>query len=213
MILTPLPPATSGPAAPPARSPCPAARAAALLALALAGGCPDAAVRRPDPASSPAQTKGKDAMNQPVHMVDGPAIQPSGALLDWLGKNATNAAGKRRLFRLPVVVRFEDSYRLALGPAFIGVSEGAPPADAIPLTLDDTGLKSALLDTLRDRCPKEAGGCALWLDGYWGALVDAPGLPGEAPPKNPFAVLRVGEMIDGKAQGAAAARAQVEPGE
>lgn len=99
----------------------------------------------------------------------GPSIDPPGALLEWL---ESVKAGPRTRVRLPVVVTFEDAYRLGIGAAFVGTTLSEAPADAVRLDLDDTGLGIALLDTLRHLCPEEAAGCALWLEGYCGALVD-----------------------------------------
>ncbi len=46
----------------------------------------------------------------PRTFVPGPSLSPSGALLEWLG-----AAGRQWL-RLPVMIRFEDAYRLRIAP-------------------------------------------------------------------------------------------------
>lgn len=171
----------------------------ATLAAALLAGCPDPAQRRPD-----APQKGAAPMMmtsaRPVKMTEGPSIRPSAALLDWLQKNARGAAGKKRRFRLPVVARFEDEHRLAIGAAHIGTGEGALGADAIALALDDTGMANPLLDALTQRCPKGQASCALWLEGYWGPLLDAPmpefGAPSADGEKRwPFAVLQVHEVI------------------
>jgi hypothetical protein len=136
--------------------------------------------------------------SKPANLAEGPTLQPSAQLLSWLEKNAKDEAGKRRVFRLPVVVRFEDEHRLALGPAYIGVSEESLGVDRVALALDDTGLKTSLLDHLNQRCAKPATGCALWLEGYWGPLVKAG--PSFDPPggdkTHPFAVLAVGDLID-----------------
>jgi hypothetical protein len=71
----------------------------------------------------------------------------------------------------------------------------------------------SLLSYLRDRCPKGATGCALWLEGYWGRLVDVPDpLAPQGGARKPFAVLRVREMIDPQAQQAGTVRAFVEAG-
>lgn len=150
---------------------------------------------------------------QPASMVEGPLIQPSKPLLDWLEKNSRTATGKRLRFRLPVVVRFEDQYRLALSGAFIGTTEADGGAQAILLGLDDTGMGTALIDQLRDRCPKSTNSCAVWLEGYWGQLVEAP-MP-ESPStagikKHPFAVLRVHGMIDPQARQAEPIHAMIE---
>lgn len=172
---------------------------AGLLAALLCG-CPDAA-RRPD-----APQKGAPMTPAtPVKMTEGPAVQPTGALVEFLNQNARSSAGKKRRFKLPVVVRFEDEHRLAIGAAHIGGDAAAPGADAIALSLDDTAMSIALLDTVSQRCPKGQASCALWLEGYWGPLMDTPmpefgaSQPGER--RWPFAVLRVHEAIAPGAQG------------
>ena len=63
----------------------------------------------------------------------GPALRPASALLAWLESSAGGDDDGRRLFRLPVVVRFEDRYRLALGAAHIAASTTAIAPDAIAL--------------------------------------------------------------------------------
>lgn len=150
---------------------------------------------------------------QPASMVEGPLIQPSLLLLDWLEKNSRTAAGKRVRFRLPVVVRFEDQYRLALSDAFIGTTEADGGAQGILLELDDTGMGIALIDELRGRCPKSTNTCAVWLEGYWGQLaqVTMPESPSAAgTKKHPFAVLRVHGTIDPQARHAEPIHAMIE---
>ena len=139
-----------------------------------------------------------------VKMSEGPAIEPAGPLLDWLNKTAKGEGGKRPRIRLPVAVRFEDEYRLAFGDVTIGRTMTAQ-ADAIHLSLDDTGLSNPLLQSVAARCPKDAPGCVLLLEGYWGALVEGGPpdivMPGEAK-KWPFAVLKVHGLLDaGSADG------------
>lgn len=162
-----------------------------LLPLLLSG-CHDAAQRRPDVT----EKGGAMTAAAAVKMKEGPATRPSGPLLSWLNENARTAAGKKRRFRLPVAVTFEDEHRLAVGTAHIG----AAGPDAVALALDDTGLSVALLDTLQQRCPKGEPGCTVWLEGYWGELMDAPMPEFGAPSKDgakrwPFAVLKVHERV------------------
>lgn len=194
------------------------------LAALLAAGCQAQAARQTRPASpAPQSNEAQKTMTTPMkpaqsaRFVAGPAIRPSGPLLDWLNDKVAAAPGPRKRVRLPVVVRFEDQYRLAIGEAFIGAAPGAAGDDAIFLSLDDTGMSVALLDILRDRCPKSADACAVWLEGHWGPLVDVPmpdlDLPGEPEDDRkrwPFAVLQVHDLIDAKAGGDETPRALVE---
>lgn len=169
------------------------------LVVLLACGCHDAARRRDSTQAGgkegtmPTQMQAQAA----VEMVQGPSIRPAAALLEWLEQNAVPKGGKRRRVRLPVVVAFEDAYRLAIGKAHVGMSEQDAGAEALPLSLDDTGLSVSLLSRLRDLCPPPQQACALWLEGYWGKLVDD-GLPSLDPPgerRHPFAVLRIVGLV------------------
>ena len=123
----------------------------------------------------------------------GPAVRPADELLDWLGRNAKDPDGKRRRFRLPVVVSFEDPHRVTLGSAFVGVSLESSGHDA--LTLDDGALGISLLERLGELCPEKRASCALWLEGYWGPLVE--GLPGgnRSGERRTFAVLKVLTLV------------------
>jgi hypothetical protein len=144
-----------------------------------------------------------------ANVKEGPAIEPAGPLLDWLNKNVKGADGKRQRIRLPVAVRFEDQYRLAFGDVTVGRSLAAPAPDAIHLTLDDTGLSMPLLPAVTSRCPKDAPGCVMLIEGYWGALVEGGPpdvvMPGEAK-KWPFSVLKVHGLIEAGAAEAAHAQ-------
>ena len=137
-----------------------------------------------------------------AQLVPGPPIQPPGPLLEWLGK-VKDAPGPRKLLRLPVVVRFEDEYRLAFGDAVVGVSEAAfDDGQALHVKLDDTGMGVALLTTLKGLCPGAT--CAVWLEGHWGPLVRTrlPGLGGGGDGRHPFAVLRLHGLVEASAKGA-----------
>jgi len=127
-------------------------------------------------------------------LVPGPPLSPAGPLLEWL-EGVKAAAGPRKLLRLPVVVRFEDDYRLALSEAVVGVSEAAfDDAEALRLKLDDTGMGVSLLEAVKRLCTGLS--CAVWLEGHWGTLLTGPlarrALAGAGTdPRHPFAVLRV----------------------
>lgn len=146
-------------------------------------------------------------------MIEGAAIQPSGTLLDWLNRNARSATGARRLFRLPVVIRFQDEYRLELGDAFVGAAEETMSADPIALSLDTSAMGMSLWSLLNERCPKALIACAVWLDGYWGSSIET----GESDAswqggvrKWPFTVLRLHGLIEERTRRATVVRALVE---
>lgn len=97
--------------------------------------------------------------------VDGPPIEPPGALLKWLESTAT-AQPKKRI-RLPVVVHFKDAHRIGLDGGHIGTSPAALPG-AIQLALDDTAMGISLLDRVRQACPdQKQTDCVVWLEGTW----------------------------------------------
>ncbi|AFZ25552.1 hypothetical protein Cylst_3402 [Cylindrospermum stagnale PCC 7417] len=135
-------------------------------------------------------------------------IKPFSVLLDWLNHQVKTTSGSRKQLRLPVVIRFKDSYRLAIGNAFVGTSDTDLDKDAIFLSLDDTSMGISLLSRLRNICPKNSNSCGVWLEGYWGSLLelDLPDhpLPGENKAevsKWPFTVLKVHELIKQPEQG------------
>jgi len=137
-----------------------------------------------------------------VSFIPGRPIKPSSQLLNWLNNETQTASGSRKRLRLPVVIYFQDSYRLALGNSFIGTSDQDRDQDTIFLSLSDVAMSISLLSTLRDICPKTVNSCAVWLEGYWGSLIDfdLPELSalredqGENT-KSPFSVLKVHELI------------------
>ena len=167
----------------------------------------------PDPpglAVAYAETKRKEGVmaspmkpNRPAtKMQEGPPIQPSQPLLDWLNSNAVNSRAQRNRFKLPVVIRFADSHRIEIASAFLSTSEKDLPKDPIELALDGTGMSISLLTVLRQRCPQTAVSCAVWLEGYWGKLIQSTSkgstLPSDSSSGNkrwPFAVLQVHELI------------------
>ncbi|HIA00481.1 MAG TPA: hypothetical protein EYN66_00960 [Myxococcales bacterium] len=134
---------------------------------------------------------------KPVQMRAGPSLEPSNELLKWLNDNPRKSTNTRRMLRLPIVVEFEDDYRLNYERVYIG---GTPSqsGNVVLLDLDDTALGMGLLTQLQRLCPKGQKACALWLEGYWGALVeyddddDDDGMS--------FSVLKVGNMIDAVSQ-------------
>jgi hypothetical protein len=127
----------------------------------------------------------------PTNYSAGPAIKPSSKLLNWLNEQATVSDSRKR-FRLPILIRFEDPYRLAICEAFIGAADTDVDKDTIFLSLDDTGMSMSLMSILEDICPQETDACAVWLEGFWGPLLKSDEAESEAKEDNwPFAVLKV----------------------
>jgi hypothetical protein len=138
---------------------------------------------------------------QPVKFIPGPAIHPSTQLLDWLNQESNKASDSKKRLRLPVVIHFEDSYRLAIGDAFIGTSAVDRNSNAIFLSLDDISMGVSLLTRVRDICPASTTSCAVWLEGYWGTssnlnLPRLSDLPKETEKKWLFTILDVPGLIE-----------------
>jgi len=141
------------------------------------------------PVSTPMQP------SQPTEMTDGAALTPADALLTWLEANAKRGEG-HALMQLPVVVRFRPD-KLGAAGAHIGTTPGPAPEGALELDLTDTALGVGVWQHIRQRCDLNADACALWLEGYWRALLPMPGLPGLAgPTAHPFDVRGIGEAVD-----------------
>ena len=121
----------------------------------------------------------------------GPLLgEPEATLGLWFEANA--AAGERRIrLRIPVVVTAPPDASPGSRGAVLARPAGAAP---LAVDLDDSALGISLCDRLRSLCPG-SGECALWLEGYWGSLVELPGT-GQAPRAIPFAVLEVGPLLD-----------------
>jgi hypothetical protein len=176
-----------------------------LLALAVAflAACP---ARRPPegpapPPDPPDETEQTMTPDKQVDFVAGPAIAPAQELLAWL-EGTIQPLDPRRRIRLPVIARWEDEHRLGFGDVFVGLTEASADG-ALLLAPDDGGLSVSLIDTLAGQCPEGAAACAMWLEGYWGELMempgfDMPGLEPEGPKRHAFAVLKVvGPIADG----------------
>ncbi len=160
------------------------ARALLVATALLCAACPSRA-RAPESAAEETPTM---TQQQDKDFVPGLALEPADRLLDWLEDTIEPA---RATIRLPIVVRFEDEHRLGWGAVTVGTA-----GDALHVQLDDGALGEPLLDRLAADCPREAESCSLWMEGYWGALVEMPelDLPGhepEGPKRHPFAVLKV----------------------
>lgn len=119
----------------------------------------------------------------------GPPLQPAADLRAWLEKESRAPDGQRRRFRLPVTLRFAEG---RLGVA--GGALGSAP-DAITVALDDSALGVSLSDRARVVCSKEGAECTLWLVGYWGPLIQAPGPAFDPAQRATFAVLVVAAPV------------------
>lgn len=102
----------------------------------------------------------------------GPPIRPASALLESIERHDTGSVGKRSRLRVPIVAFFEDEHRLALRRAVVGVS--LEDSNEVALHLDDSGLGISLIDRLRRLCAADATTCAVWVEGYWGPLLEDP---------------------------------------
>ena len=141
----------------------------------------------------------------PIAFRQGPAIHPYDQLLLWLNHNSVNEnKASRRLLKLPVYIQFADAYHLGVGSAHIGttlddLSNGAPL-----LSLDDSALGQSLLSILQYRCPPDTHHWVLWLEGYWGRLLQISPFDHMTETEThpvyreafPFAILTIGEQID-----------------
>jgi hypothetical protein len=132
----------------------------------------------------------------------GPALSPPEPLLAWLQSSA--AGGNRKLLRVPVVINFANPGRFSFGQCWIGTAAATPgvgpPADAVLLKLDGTGLSVSLVEQVKQKCGEQKQlSCVLWLDGLWGPRVEggpAVAPTPDAPPRWPFAVVEVGDAVD-----------------
>jgi len=179
------------------------------LIAVLAWGCQSSARVNSSPIPLTSQLNNKETPmtnpmkpTNPVSFIPGLAIKPSSQLLNWLNNETQTASGSRKLLRLPVVIHFQDAYRLGIGDSFIGTSDQNRDKNPIFLSLSDAAMGVSLLSTLRDICPKTTNSCAVWLEGYWGALIDFD-LPELAAlrqdqgenTKSSFSVLKVHDLI------------------
>lgn len=140
-----------------------------------------------------------------VDFTSGMTIQLSSQLLDWLNNEANLDSEKRKRIKLPVVVHFDDSYRLALGDSFIGTSNQDRHHETIFLSPNDAGMGISLLSRLNNLCPKTVNHCVVWLEGYWGSRIDSNVPELSEQEKNeeqkwPFAVMAIGELIQEEAK-------------
>lgn len=141
-----------------------------VLLVACAGRDP----APPPPAAAPGPVALPKTPAPPATFEDGPALGDAPALRAWLDANPG------RLLKVPVGVAFRAD-GLGVERAWIGPT-GEEPPDAIRVRLDDASLGVALLDHLRRACPPGPT-CAVWLEGFWGA-VDLPAQADDPTPRN-----------------------------
>ncbi|MEE2829041.1 MAG: hypothetical protein VX498_07630, partial [Myxococcota bacterium] len=77
--------------------------------------------------------------------------------------------------------------------ALIGGSDASIDKERVFLRPIDTRLGVPLLNRLRGLCSAETDRCAVWLDGYWGAEMELPGLEPAAQQDDgwPFTVTQI----------------------
>jgi hypothetical protein len=179
-----------------------------LAAASLSCGCPAKSAvptpqvsdaNTPAPATPDASPTESDAMSS--SFVPGPALSPSEPLLAWL--EASAAGGERKVLRLPVVLNFANPGRFSFGSCWIGTQPAepgvGPPADAVLIKPDSTALSVSLVNQVKQKCGDKTLTCVLWLDGFWGPMVEgAPTTPQPAGTtmRWPFAVVEVGDPVD-----------------
>lgn len=158
---------------------------AMLLTVGLDAGCKRNAQQTREESRMTSMNPSTSASR--VQMVEGPRLETAEDLRRWLDENSNKPDGHRRRFRLPVTLRFADEYRLALGAGSIG---------SIEVRLDDTAMQTPLLEAVKRQCPQGQTTCTLWLEGYWGPLINVPNMPSFDPPGTKhFAVLRVDQAV------------------
>jgi len=165
------------------------ARIACLLACVAATwllGCE----KRLQPEQKQPSVKQKAPQTDPATKVAwevGPGVDQPAELKSWIQEVRAKPGEERPLVRIPVVASM-DEHRLQISSAFLGVSADA--SNHFALRLDDSALGISLVARLRHRCPEDRRSCVIWVEGYWGPLLDLPRDPDATPPY-PFAVLEV----------------------
>jgi|GEM_PF-1633688 len=138
----------------------------------------------------------------PIEYLPGIPIKPRLDALAWLDDNNITLGDYRRYFKIPVTIRFENEYRLHIFQAVIGVHSSNFDNQVIYLSLDDSAMGISLIDHLRHNCEVSNQTCAVWLEGYWGKLIEdlsqeiaEPTTLSLEQKKFPFAVRRFGGLI------------------
>jgi len=121
----------------------------------------------------------------------GPNFFPRDRLLEWLKNNAYDENGTRRLFRLPVVIEFEDSFQLKIKRCYIGNKNVKKNEDVILLRIDDTGMGLDFISLVQRVCPKKRNICVVWIEGLWGTLIEDESNIQKKEDNYPFTVLKV----------------------
>ena len=124
----------------------------------------------------------KKQISSQVQFQKGIALKPDSELLSWLQQESTTESGKRILLKVPVFVKLKNDGLLTVEKAFIGSKKSDEGASSIFLELDDSTLGISLATHLKKHCAAALKGCALWLEGYWGVLLDLPRAGGETWP-------------------------------
>lgn len=137
----------------------------------------------------------------------GANVADTAALLTWLRQQAKDGQDRRRLFRVPVVIRFDSPGKLMIDDAAIGVDAAALGADGLHVELDDTTMSVALMDHCRRLCPPKDDVCGLWIHAQVGRALPMPNLPPipGAPPEaaETLSVRAVEGLIEAGAKAAA----------
>jgi len=121
----------------------------------------------------------------------GPGFFPKDRLLEWLKNNAYDENGTRRLFRLPIVVEFKDTFRLEIKRTYIGNKKIKKSEDVILLKIDDTGMGIDFISLVRGICPRKSNICVVWIEGLWGTLIEIEPNIQKEEDNYPFTVLKV----------------------
>jgi hypothetical protein len=158
--------------------------AAAFALLVLLGwGC----IHRGNPPSNPTPETMKPGNMTPFDdskWMDGPTILPKDKLLKALQEKQIQ--GKRRLWRLPVVIELAPGDARAYRKAMISVEPAMSAEDRIDLWLEDSALGVSLEERVRQYCPN-GGTCSLWVAGYWGSeMLTTGGNEGDRGNKAPY---------------------------
>ncbi|MEM7433804.1 MAG: hypothetical protein AAF436_01540 [Myxococcota bacterium] len=98
-----------------------------------------------------------------------PATLRTADLEAWVRQRSESEGGQRRRLRVPVIVEFADSNRLALGDSKLAFSSSEEGGTVIEL--DDSALGIPLLSRARSLCPPAERRCLLEVEGMWGPLI------------------------------------------
>lgn len=108
-------------------------------------------------------------MSKEKIFLKGPSID-SPQLIEWLNNNFSDIT-KRKILRIPVLVIFEDKYRISIKDVFIVSSYQNIDKNKIRLKIDDSGMGISFIDRIKTICPENKLSCHVWIEGYWGPLL------------------------------------------